>query len=197
MYAQPIRQLIQALKRLPGVGPRTAERFVFSLLHRGKKDVGELLVALKQVMDTIKSCERCYTFSDSSPCEVCRDQTRGQDILCVVATPQDREAIEKTKAYRGLYHILRGTIDTTDEQQQAQLKLPELFDRLQKETIREVILALNPDMQGESTMIYISGKIKQGSPQIKVTRLARGLPMGSDVQYADDITLQSAFENRR
>lgn len=196
MYAKPIKQLIQAFKRLPGVGPRTAERFVFSLLHRGKKDVGEMLLALKELIDTIKSCERCYTFSDRSPCDICADPKRDQHCICVVATPQDREAIEKVGIYTGVYHILRGTIDPTDEEQNAQLKIKELFVRVQQPDITEVILALNPDVQGETTMMYIRNTMKEVAPNVRLTRLARGLPMGSDVQYADEVTLQNAFEHR-
>lgn len=197
MYAPQIQQLIKAFRRLPGVGSRTAERFVFALLKSGKKDVGELTVALKAMMDDIKSCERCTTFSDQSPCPLCADTKRQQDIICVVATPQDVEAFEKAGVHTGVYHVLRGTLDPSNERHNQTLKITELFDRVTSEHSKEVILALNPDLDGETTMMYLERRLKEKAPDLQVTRLARGLPMGSDVQYADEVTLKSAFDNRR
>jgi recombination protein RecR len=195
-YSQSIQNLIQAFRRLPSVGPRTAERFAFHLLKSGKKDVGELTLALKELIDTVKSCEICWTFSDTSPCALCSSPQRDPKTVCVVAEPQDREAIEKTGTYRGGYHILRGVVQAQDEYSIQGLKIGELLLRVRKGGIDEIILALNPDLQGETTMMYLEKKIKEIAPHIKVSKLARGLPMGSDLQYADDITLGSALKNR-
>jgi recombination protein RecR len=196
MYSKSIQNLIQAFSRLPTVGPRTAERFVFYLLKSGKKDVAELTLALKELIETVKSCEICWTFSDTSPCPTCASPQRDPKTVCVVAEPQDREVIEKTGTYRGGYHILRGVIKGHDENSFRGLKIPELLARIRKSQIEEIILALNPDLHGETTMMYLEKKIKEITPVIKVSRLARGLPMGSDLQYADDITLSSALKNR-
>ncbi len=196
MYSKPIQNLIHAFSRLPSVGPRTAERFVFHLLKSGKKDVGELTLALKELIESVKSCEICWAFSDTSPCTVCASPQRDPKLVCVVAEPQDREAIEKTGTYRGGYHILRGVIQAHDEHSLRGLKIPELLARVRKGGIDEIILALNPDMTGETTMMYLEKKIKEIAAPVRVSRLARGLPMGSDLQYADDITLGSALKNR-
>lgn len=196
MYSKPIQNLIQAFSRLPSVGPRTAERFVFYLLKSGKKDATELTLALKELITTVKSCELCWTFSDKTPCELCSSHIRNHKQLCIVAEPQDREIIEKTGVFQGVYHILRGTIRAEDESSIHKLKIPELLLRARAHDVEEIILALNPDLAGELTMIYLERKIKELSPHTKITRLARGLPMGSDLQYADDITLASAIKNR-
>jgi recombination protein RecR len=199
MYSQPINRLIDSLKKLPSVGQRTAERFVFHLLKSGKKDVGEMILSLKDLVDNVKSCELCWDFSDDSPCRICRSASRDRNSLCVVCDPQDVQAIEKTGAYSGLYHVLRGAISPEDGGLDPKLKIRELFLRLSpknKTAPKEIILALNPDMEGETTMLYLEAEIKKINPAVKITRLARGLPMGGDLQYADEITLGSALKNR-
>lgn len=196
MYSKPISNLISAFSQLPSVGPRTAERFVFYLLKSGKKDVAELTLALKELIESVKSCEICWTFSDTSPCTICSSPQRDPKTVCIVAEPQDREVIEKTGSYKGGYHILRGVLKGHDENSLKNLKIPELLARIRKSQIDEIILALNPDLHGETTMMYLEKKVKDLAPQIKISRLARGLPMGSDLQYADDITLSSALKNR-
>ncbi len=196
MYTRSIENLIKSFSKLPTVGPRTAERFVFHLLRSGKKDVGELTLALKNLIDNIKSCEQCWDFAEQSPCEICADSRRDQSQICVVTQPQDLQVMEKTGAYQGLYHILRGILKPGDERNIKFLKIKELLDRIRKPAIKEVILALNPDLPGETTMMYIEKQIKAQNPETKITRLARGLPMGSDVQYADEVTLGSALKNR-
>ncbi len=196
-YSPPIEQLIQAFSKLPTVGRRTAERFVFYLLKSGKKDVGELTLALKDLIDSIKSCEKCFIFSDTSPCVTCSNTKRDNSIICVVAEPQDMQAIEKTNTYNGLYHILRGTLKAESlDAIPPHLKIKELLIRIKNSDVKEVILALNPDMSGETTMIFLERQLKKHVPHTTISRLARGLPMGSDLQYADDVTLQSALENR-
>jgi recombination protein RecR len=195
MYSKPILQLITAFSKLPSVGERTAERYVFYLLKSGKKDVAELSLALKQLMDNVKSCEVCWDFSDTSPCTICRDKKRDHGTVCVVAEPQDIQALEKTGAYQGAYHVLRGVIKS-DEDNFSELKINEIIKRVNADKISEVILALNPDLAGETTAMYLEKQLKKNNPKLKVTRLARGLPMGSDLQYADEITLGNALKHR-
>lgn len=185
---------MDAFRKLPTVGQRTAERFVFYLLKSGKKEVGEITLALKELIDNVKSCEVCWDFSDHNPCAICNNKTRDQSLLCVVSEPQDIPVLERTGVYGGLYHVLRGVIEPGDEEGLEKIKIKELFKRI--EEIKEIILALNPDLAGETTMLYFEKEIKRLNPNLKITRLARGLPMGSDIQYADEITLGSAIKNR-
>jgi recombination protein RecR len=203
MYSPSINNLIRALKRLPTVGQRTAERFAFYLLKSGKKEVTELMLALRELIENVKSCEICWNFSDTSPCPIDTDPKRDRSTVCIVQEPQDLFVIDQTGAYHGVYHVLRGLLDPSDEESSARMKAKELFERVRgtvgyhKETpIKEVILALNPDMAGETTMLYLERELKTLNPEVIVTRLARGLPLGADVRYADEITLGSAIKNR-
>lgn len=196
MYSRSIEELITAFSRLPSVGPRTAERFVFHLLKSGKKEVTELIVALKQLSTTVKSCAVCWDFSDESPCLICKQTSRDESTLCIVSEPQDVHVIEKTGAFKGKYYVLRGTISPDTDPADPALKIKELAARVQDKKIKEVILAFNPDITGETTMMFLAKQLRELRPDLKVTRLARGLPMGSDLQYADDITLGSALKNR-
>lgn len=196
MYSPAIQQLIRAFGKLPTVGPRTAERFVFHLLKSGKKDAAELTIALKRLIDEVKSCETCWDFADLSPCHVCADSKRDKTTICVVRQSQDVQVMERTGAYAGLYHVLRGTVRPGKEEQTKYLKLRELLIRIKDPEIEEVILALNPDLPGETTMMLLEHNMKQLRSDLKITRLARGIPMGADVQYADDITLSSALKHR-
>mgnify|MGYP002639396784 CR=1 FL=1 len=193
MYSPSIQNLIDAFAKLPSVGERTAERYVFYLLKSGKKDAGEITLALKELLENVKSCETCWDFADSSPCELCKNKSRDAKTICVVAESQDIEAIEKTGEYNGLYHILRGVIKNDDEF--GNLKTNELLKRA--EQADEIILALNPNLDGENTSMYLESKLKEKQLKLKITRLARGLPMGSDLQYADEMTLGSAIKNRK
>lgn len=196
-YAEPIEQLIKAFRRLPSVGQRTAERYVFALLKSGKKDVSQISQALTQLMQHIQSCQTCWDFSDTSPCTLCMDTTREKKVICVVAEPQDLQAIERTRSYRGRYHVLRGLVRGDDERSVLFIKLQELIERIENEHTEEVILALNPDLHGQTTMMLIEQKIKEAyGNKVIVSRLARGLPMGSDLQYVDDVTLESAITHR-
>ena len=194
MYSKSIQNLIGAFRKLPTVGQRTAERFVFYLLKSGKKEVGEITLALKELIDNVKSCETCWDFSDNNPCAICNNKTRDQALLCVVSEPQDIPVLERTGMYNGLYHVLRGLVEPGAEEELNRIKIKELFKRITGS--KEIILALNPDLSGETTMLFLEKEIKKINPNLKVTRLARGLPMGSDLQYADEITLGSALKNR-
>lgn len=196
MYSKPIRDLISAFSKLPSVGERTAERFVFYLLRSGKKEAGELILALKSLMTNIKSCEVCWNFSDKTPCAVCADKTRDHTTICVVAEPTDVEVFEKTGAYNGVYHVLRGEIKADEEDSIRNLKIKELLARAGG-PVREIILALNPNLEGETTMMFLKKQLRSIHPKLTLTRLARGLPMGSDLQYVDEITLSSSLKNRR
>lgn len=195
-YAEPIENLIKAFSRLPSVGRRTSERFVYHLLKSGKKDVAELTLALKNLIDKVKSCETCWDFSDITPCRICGNNDRDQNTICVVAETQDLQAIEKTGLYKGAFHVLRGTINVEDENTLQYIKIKELLSRMKAGNIKEIILALNPDLRGETTMMFLEKKLKEINPGLIITRLARGLPMGSDLQYADEITLGSALKHR-
>jgi len=196
MYSKPIHNLIRALSKLPSVGPRTAERFVFHMLKSGKKEVADLSMALQELMRSIKSCEVCWDFSDRSPCAICSNKRRDQSLIAVVAESQDVQAIEKIGIYPGVYHVLRGTLRADMEEQKKGIKIPELLKRLKSGNIREVILALNPNMDGETTMMFLEQEIKRNYISITVSRLARGLPTGSELQYADEITLENALKSR-
>lgn len=200
MYSKTVNNLIDCLKKLPSVGQRTAERFVFHWLKAGKKEVGDLRDALADLLLNVKSCEICWNFGETSPCPICRDTRRDRSLLCVVADPQDLASIEKTGEYRGLYHVLRGQLNFEDDEETLKkIKVSELVKRLKNPAgkIKEVVLALNPDLAGETTMLFLKREIARTNPKIKITRLSRGLPLGSDLQYADDITLASAVQNRR
>ncbi len=198
MYSKSINNLIESFKRLPTVGQKTAERYVFYLLKSGKKEVAELTLSLKELITNVKSCENCWNFSDTSPCRICQDKNRNKNLLCVVCEPQDILVIEKTKEYNGLYHVLRGVVNPEDVEEIKKLKIKELLLKIKNNNneLQEIILAFNPDLAGETTAMYLQKEIKNINPKLKVSRLARGLPMGSDLQYADEITLGSALKNR-
>lgn len=199
MYPQPIEQLIKSFSQLPSIGRRSAERFVFSLLHKGKKPVYEMSKALESLMNEIQSCSDCWNFTVESPCKRCADPKRDARMLCVVSQPQDLMAFEKMGSFTGKYHVLRGLIKANaNEKAFEKLTLSPLFDRIQNDTLlEEIILAFNPDLPGETTMMFLEKKITELRPELKINRLARGLPMGSDLQYADEITLENAFRYRR
>jgi recombination protein RecR len=200
MYSSSINRVIQEIKKLPSVGQHTAERFVIHWLKSGKKDVSELMIALKEFLEKVKSCEICANFDDSSPCFICTNPKRNKNIVCVVQHIPDLVALEETQEYDGVYHVLRGLVDPSDEESITKTKVEKLFERItnnkQGVKITEIILALNPDMSGETTMLYLQQELKKLQPTLKITRLARGLPMGSDLVYADHITLGNALKNR-
>jgi len=197
MYSRPIQNLIRILSKLPSVGPRTAERFVFHMLKSGKKEVGDLSLALQELMRNMKSCSVCYDFSDQNPCLLCNNTKRDHTIIAVVAESQDVQAIEKTSIYTGVYHVLRGTLRADREDENNGIKMAELFKRIQSSPeVKEIILALNPNMEGETTMLFLERAVKKNFPHITISRLARGLPTGSELQYADEITLENALKSR-
>jgi recombination protein RecR len=196
MYPQPVYKLINSLKKLPGVGQRTAERFIFYLLKSGKGEVVDLINALTYVVKNIQSCQICWDFSEHNPCKTCSDPKRNTSSLCIVAEPQHVQTITNTTKFNGLFHVLRGTLSSEVDNMES-LKINDLLKRIRENLkLTEIILALNPDLEGETTILYLTNRIKDTNPNLKITRLARGLPMGSDMLYADEITLSSALENR-
>lgn len=192
-----IQRLIDHFRALPGVGPKTAARFVMHLLKKSEDEIrafGHALVDLKQ---STRTCGFCCNFTLQNPCSICSDTRRDSSVICVVSKPQDLLIIENTGEYHGLYHVLHGALNPIEGITPDQLKIKELLARIEnrKGQIKEVILALNPDMEGESTAIYLAKLLQKDAP--KITRLARGLPMGGDLEYADEITLTAALKGRR
>lgn len=183
------------LSRLPTIGPKTAERMVLYLLSKNEKELDELSKAILEIKGKIKKCAQCQNFSEKITCAICSDQKRDPSLLCIVAKPQDVIALEKTKTFHGVYHILGKTVNPIEGTRLEDLQTSHLFDRIQKQNVKEIILAFNPDIDGETTILAL---LKQLRPlQIKLTRLARGLPMGSDIEYADEITLSDALQGRK
>ncbi|NBS41778.1 recombination protein RecR [bacterium] len=195
-FPEPIQNCVAALSRLPGVGPKTALRFVYYLLKLPKHDLDVMARSIVVLGEKIKACSICYTFCEADTCEVCVDPRRDLAAICVVEEPRDISTLEVTAAYRGRYHVLGGTLNPIDGITPDVLRIRELVERVRAdENVREVILALSPTMQGETTMMYLS---KQLAPLgRRVTRLARGLPIGASLEYADEITLGDAFKGRR
>ncbi len=190
-----VSKLIDAFSQLPGIGPKTAARLTFYLLHAPDEVAFGLSEALVGLKENTVLCERCFNITEKSPCPICSDPSRDQTTICVVEEPLDVVAIERTGAYHGLYHVLHGTISPVEGIGPDDLKIRELLDRLKREPVQEVILATNPTMEGEATALYL---VRQIAPLgIKVTRLARGLPVGGDLEYADDVTLTRAMEGRQ
>ncbi len=178
---------------MPGVGPKSAQRLAFYILQASDGDVKELINTLQETKKKVGHCSICFNISVSDPCEICSDENRDRSKICVVALSQDLIAIEKTREYNGLYHVLGGVISPLDGVGPENLRIKELLKRLNKD-VKEVILALNPTVEGEATAIYLTRLIK---PLAMVTRIAYGLPVGSDMDYADEVTLTKAFEGRR
>lgn len=194
-YPPSVQRLLDELMHLPGVGPKTAERYVFSLLRQSSDRLQRFAAALTELRKHIVICERCHNFDEVSPCRYCRDKQRDQQTICVVADAPDVIAIEQTGVYRGLYHILGGTINAVEGQGPERLFIPDLIERIGQEKISEVILAMNPDIEGETTALYVKKLL--GMANIKITQLARGIPSGGDVTYMDEATLGEAISHRQ
>lgn len=195
IYAKPIDHLIEALTRLPGIGRKTASRLAFHILRGNSSEAQELARAILDVKEKIRLCSTCFNLTDEDPCRICQDERRAREVLCVVEGPNDLIAIENTGDFNGRYHVLHGTISPLEGIGPDDLKIRELLERLEKEEISEVILATNPTVEGGTTALYLSNLIKPLS--IKVTRIAYGIPMGSEIEYSDGMTLSKALEGRR
>jgi recombination protein RecR len=194
VYARPLARLIEQLQRLPGIGPKTAQRLALHILKRPETEIQALAQALVEAKQQIGLCSVCFHLSAEPVCEICRTETRDRNTLCVVADSRDVIAIEKTREYRGKYHVLGGLISPMDGIGPDQLYIHQLVRRVSQEKIQEVILAISPSIEGETTTLYVGQLLK---PFTKVTRIAFGLPMGGDLEYADEVTLARALEGRR
>lgn len=195
MYAGPVQDLIDELGRLPGVGPKSAQRIAFHLLKLPKQDALRLARAVTEVKERVTLCARCFNVAEGDECGVCTDSRRERGVLCVVEEPRDIVAVEKTHEYRGRYHVLQGAISPIEGIGPDQLKVRELLARLEPEEISEVILCTNPNIEGEATAMYLARLLRPLG--LKVTRIASGLPVGGDLEYADELTLGRALEGRR
>ena len=194
-YPEPVARLIDAFQKLPGIGPKTAQRLTFFLLKQPASEVSELSEALKRAKSQIIHCSTCFNVTEEDPCRICRDPARDPRSLCVVEEPNDLLALERTGEYRGRYHVLMGALSPLDGIGPEDLRVRELLVRLEKDPVEEVILATNPNVEGEATAIYLAKLLK---PLVqRVTRIARGLPVGGDLEYADEVTLSKALEGRR
>lgn len=194
-YAKPIARLIDELSKLPGIGPKTAQRLAFHLLNAPPGVALGLARALTEARTAVRYCSVCGNFTDDDPCFICRDERRRQDVICVVERPRDVVAMEKSRAFNGLYHVLHGAISPMDNIGPEQLRIKELLERLGGGAVLEIILATNPNVEGDATALYLAGLLK--SLNLKVTRIAHGLPVGADLEYADQITLSKSLEGRR
>ena len=194
-YPEPVARLIEALQRLPGIGPKTAQRLTFFLLKRPADEVRELADSLLGVKERIVSCSTCFNVTDQDPCRICADPARDPRLLCVVEEPNDLLAMERTGEYKGLYHVLLGALSPLEGIGPDDLKVRELLMRLEAGGGGEVILATNPNVEGEATALYLAKLLRPLA--VRITRIARGLPVGGDLEYADQVTLTKALEGRR
>ena len=195
MYPKPIQNLITEFSKLPGIGPRTAARFAFNLLRKPEEDLKLLSEAIIKLKTETKICKNCFNISENDLCEFCSDIKRDRSLVCVVEEAINIPAIENTKRFSGLYHVLGGVIKPSDGVSPNDLKIEELIERIKGNGIKEIIIATNPNTEGETTALYLVRVLK--SYNIKITRLARGMSTGSDLEYADEMTISSALAGRR
>ena len=194
-YPEPISKLIDAFTRLPGVGPKTAGRLAFHVLRMKEEDVLDFAKALVNVKRNLHYCSVCCNITDIDPCRICQDKSRDGSVICVVQEPKDLVAMERTREFEGYYHVLHGAISPMEGIGPDQIHIAELLKRLGDEQVKEMILATNPNIEGEATAMYLSRLVKGFG--LKVTRIAHGLPVGGDLEYADEVTLTKALEGRR
>ena len=194
-YAKPLAILIRELSKLPGIGPKTAQRLALYILNISREEAGILAQSIINAKEQIKRCHICHNLTEQETCDICRDITRQRDTICVVETARDLMAVEKTGGYKGLYHVLQGAISPLDGVEPDHLTIEHLISRLKNEKIKEIILATNPNIEGEVTASYIARLLK--SLDIKITRIAYGIPIGGDLEYADEVTLAQALIGRQ
>lgn len=194
-YAKPLARLINELSRLPGIGGKTAQRLAFHILSMEEKEARALADSIIEAKQNMTYCSVCGNLTDTDPCVICSDPSRDRSVICVVETPKDVVAMEKIKEYNGLYHVLHGAISPMEGIGPEDINLKQLIVRLQNEDVRELILATNPNIEGEATAMYIARLIKPSG--IRVSRIAHGIPVGGDLEYADEVTLLKAMEGRR
>jgi recombination protein RecR len=194
-YARSVERLITELSKLPSIGPRSAQRIAFHIIRGRQEDALGLAEALREVKERIKPCRRCFNLTEAEKCEICRDARRDQSAICVIEDPDDIGPIERTGEYRGLYHVLGGALSPLDGVEPEDLRIAELLERIEKEEIKELVIATNPNTTGEATAMFIAQEVKD--LPVRVTALASGLPVGGDLEYADEVTLGRAFAGRR
>ena len=194
-FPEPLTRLVEELQRLPGIGPKGAQRLAFHMLKAPRENAERLATAIRELKDRVTYCSVCSNITDTDPCLYCSDETRDRHIICVVEEPNNVPGIEKTREFRGLYHVLMGAIAPLQGIGPDELKVKELLARLVSGEVREVILATNPNVDGEATALYLARLLKPLG--VKVTRIAMGVPMGSDLEYADEVTMHKALEGRR
>ncbi|MBV9195703.1 MAG: recombination protein RecR [Solirubrobacterales bacterium] len=197
MYAPPVQRLITELSKLPGVGGRTAQRLAFHLLRADDEEALALAHAIEEVKQRIGLCEVCFNLADGPRCRICADERRDPELICVVEDPSDVISIERTHEFHGRYHVLGGALSPIDGVDPEDLKIAELIDRVRSVPTREVVIATNPTTTGEATALHIADALRAESPETTVTRLASGLPVGADLEYADELTLGRALAGRR
>lgn len=194
-YSPSIEKLVEAFEKLPSIGHKTAVRLAFHVLNSSHEETTEFINAITQAKNNLKYCSKCYNISDTDPCTICGNPKRDESVICVVEDVKDIIAMEKTHEFKGVYHVLHGSISPMNGIGPDDIKLKELLSRLNPETVKEIILATNPRVEGEATAMYISKLVKPLG--IKVTRIAHGIPVGGDLEYTDEITLTKALEGRR
>ncbi len=194
-FAEPMARLIDELKKLPGVGSKSAQRMAFHILRSSEDDAEALGAAIRNLKEKLHLCSVCNNITDVDPCSYCSSATRNQRLVCVVEEPTNIASIEKARFYNGVYHVLHGAISPLHGVGPEQLRIPSLLKRIENGTLDEVIIATNPTIEGEATAVHLSGLLKR--PGLKVTRIATGIPAGSDIEYADEVTMLKAMEGRR
>jgi recombination protein RecR len=197
VFAPPVNRLIGELSKLPGIGQRTAQRLAFHILRASQDDAVALADAIREVKEKIGLCEVCFNLSEGPRCEICQDQRRDRAMICVVEEPADVIPVERTHEFRGLYHVLGGALSPIDGVEPEDLRIAELVGRVREGGVSEVVIATNPTTSGEATAFYIADAIRELGTDAAVTRLASGLPMGADLEYADEITVGKALSGRR
>jgi recombination protein RecR len=197
VYAPPVQRLITEFAKLPGVGGRTAQRLAFHILRISDADAFALADAIREVKQRIGLCEVCFNLADGPRCRICADERRDPELICVVEEPSDVISIERTHEFRGRYHVLGGALSPIDGIDPEDLKITELYVRVREGIVREVVIATNPTTTGEATALHIAGALRESAPEVSVTRLASGLPVGADLEYADELTLGRAMSGRR
>jgi recombination protein RecR len=197
LYAPPVQRLITELSKLPGVGGRTAQRLAFHILRASDDEAGALADAIREVKERIGLCEVCFNLADGPRCRICSDERRDPEMICVVEEPSDVISIERTHEFSGRYHVLGGALSPIDGIDPEDLKIAELYERAQTDGVREVVIATNPTTTGEATALHIAAGLRERRPDLAVTRLASGLPVGADLEYADELTLGRALAGRR
>ncbi len=195
--APPIQRLITELSRLPGIGARTAQRLAFHILRADADEAGALADAIREVKERVGLCEVCFNLAEGPRCRICQDERRDVGLVCVVEEPGDVIPLERTHEFHGRYHVLGGALSPIDGVDPEDLKLAELYERVSGGEVREVVVATNPTTTGEATALHIAGELRERTPSVTVTRLASGLPVGADLEYADEVTLGRALAGRR